>query len=489
MKNLLLKLGPICLIALTFFLPHVTWVSGQESGSFLITELVYDARGEDKLEEWVELAYFGQLPLDISGFILGDEESAGGGEGMVRFPEGATLQPGQIVVVAQTAVAFQSRYGFRPDYELNESDPAVPQLLPDFTLATGSIALANGGDEVILLDRDGLQLDGLSYGESERLLRPPAPAVGWGASLERSPANCDSDTAADWRARNDPDPGEVVIDSACAQVEPADTDQSIGDVQGNGVSSPFVGAEVTVRGVVIGRQLDRNAAGVTFHTLFVQNTPAQADGIDASSDGLPIFFGRNQPPFELGDELRVTGVITEFFGLTEIGDRGLSVQLLDRDQPLPPPIELAFPLESDRPAAASQGEIFESLEGMRVGIDEALVLGPTYRTEAGCGFAVARFDIGLARLIRHEIDTDTSFVTPIMQFNEEACDDLPQLKAGDRVAGLEGPLTYNFDLYRIVNQDPIALEITSGPMPPRSATIGRCGRSIFDRHPQCRKLF
>ena len=48
---------------------------------------------------------------------------------MLRFPKGAILQPEQVIVIAQTAVGFRTLFGFNPDYEIQDSDAAVPDIL------------------------------------------------------------------------------------------------------------------------------------------------------------------------------------------------------------------------------------------------------------------------------------------------------------------------------------------------------------------------
>ncbi len=459
---MMLRKIPSRLIPLLLFccLGGPVLAAGHET--ILITEVVYDAVGEDGLEEWIELANVGDRPASLGGFVLGDEETVGGGEGMVRFPEQLTLAPGEVVVVAQSAAAFRRRYGRPPTFELQESDPAVPVLAPDLALGEGVIALANGGDEVLLLNAEGMPVDGLSYGDSARVLRPPAPAVARGASLERFPAGCDTDAAADWRAQARPTPGELPEGGECAGRPPSAEVLPIGVVQGAGERSPFVGQSVTVRGIAIDTQADLNAAGRTFYTLFLQNAPEEADGDPATSDGLPIFLGQTRPLFPVGAEIQASGVITEYFGLTEMAEQDLSLQLLDTGRTLPLPVSLGDP-GAGGPDLLTGGWA-EPLEGMLVAIEEGVVVGPTFETDSGCGLAVVPAGLA-ARFIRHEAEVEMGPVVPVMHHAEADCADLPPVKVGDRLTGLRGPLVYNFDRYRLVNQDPFALEVFPADLP------------------------
>lgn len=436
---------------------RMAMLEAADPAALLITEIMVNPAGEDQFEEWIEIANVGPIDIDISNYALGDEETVGQNEGMLRFPAGTIAAAGQVLVIAQDGPTFTQRYGFAPDFELKDGDPAVINLIPAVDLAQGEIGLANGGDEVLLLDPDGEIVDGLSYGDSARILRPPAPAVGRNVSLQRFPANCDSDSADDWQPGERADPGVIQTDPICNPPEVSTAVQPIGLIQGSGPASEFVGQEVTVQGIVIGRQADRNVSGVLFHTIYVQNSADAADGQPETSDGLPVFLGTDQPAVRIGDEIQVSGVITEFFGLTEVGSRGLTVQTISRDNPLPEAVELTLSPEGTVPS--------ESLEGMHVFVGEALVVGPKFATEGGCGFAVTTLESGLTRLIRHNLEDQTAAVLPIMHVNEADCDQLPEVKVGDRISGLAGPLTYNFDLFRLVNQDPGELLLVPAELP------------------------
>ncbi|MDJ0756769.1 MAG: lamin tail domain-containing protein [Ardenticatenaceae bacterium] len=436
---------------------RMAMLEAADPAALLITEIMVNPAGEDQFEEWIEIANVGPIDLDISNFALGDEETVGQNEGMLRFPPGTIAAAGQVLVIAQDGPTFAQRHGFTPDFEFKDGDPAVVNLIPAVDLAQGEVGLANGGDEVLLLDPEGDLVDGMSYGDSARILRPPAPAVGRNVSLQRFPANCDSDSAVDWQPGEPPNPGVIQTDPVCNPPEVSTAVQPIGLIQGSGPASAFVGQEVTVQGVVIGRQADRNVSGVLFHTIYLQNSADLADGQAETSDGLPVFLGTDQPTVRIGDEIQVSGVITEFFGLTEVGNRGLTVQTISRDNPLPEAVELTLSPEGTVPS--------ESLEGMHVFVGDALVVGPKFATEGGCGFAVTTVQSGLTRLIRHDPEAQTAAILPIMHVNEADCEQLPEVKVGDRLSGLAGPLTYNFDLFRLVNQDPDGLVLDPAALP------------------------
>ncbi|MCB9006710.1 MAG: lamin tail domain-containing protein [Ardenticatenaceae bacterium] len=442
----------------------------------LITEVFYNPPGEESEREWLEIANVGTAVLDLSNIKVGDEEQSGGGEGMRRFPEGTLLEPEQALVVAQTAVGFRFLYGRNPDFELTDSDPTVPDMRNYFLWSTGDVALANDGDQIVLLNERNLIIDSVNYGDQITFFTPAVTAVFEGQSIERNPANCDTDTATDWQPQQTPTPGVVQFDDACrAPLNPAELEElpPIGTIQGAGEVAAAINQTVTFRGIVTGIYEDRNASGTTFYTAFVQDIPGFADDDPATSDGIALFLGRERPSFQTGDQIRVSGLVTEFFGLTELDDNDLDIQVELTEQPLPDPILIDPPAGAEALAA-----YFEPLEGMRVQLaSPARVVGPTFST---CGFAVVAPTVETPRIFRRLLADPIGEVVPILYQSDQFCDGFPQVKTGDLVTGLIGPLTYNFDQFKIVQQAGDALTVTAEalPAPPTAPALAENQISI-----------
>ncbi len=181
-----------------------------QAGMVLISEVFYHSgRVADPMGEWIEVLNSSLQVICLGGFKLGDEEFSGGSEGMSAFPGSACLSPGSVFIVAHASQSYQAVHGFPADYELVDSDPVVPDLIAYSVWGAGSISLNNSGDEVLLLDRDNRLLDAVSWGSSNWAFNPPVPAVAEDHSIERYPADQDTDTSADWRDQPVPDPGEV----------------------------------------------------------------------------------------------------------------------------------------------------------------------------------------------------------------------------------------------------------------------------------------
>jgi len=179
--------------------------------TLLISEVLYDSIGTEPDEEWIEIYNVGASTIDLSNYKVGDEEERGGHEGMLQFPAGTSIAPGQVIVIANKATAFFSVWGFDPNYEMVDSDEAVPDMIPYTDWANGQVWLSNGGDEVLILDGNDAIVDAMSYGDKTTFFDPPCPDVAEGHSLERSPANVDTDTAEDWIDQESPNPGTVTV--------------------------------------------------------------------------------------------------------------------------------------------------------------------------------------------------------------------------------------------------------------------------------------
>jgi predicted extracellular nuclease len=149
----------------------------------------------------------------------------------------------------------------------------------------------------------------------------------------------------------------------------------IAEIQGSKNESKLEGQSVRTIGVVTARH--RNG-------FFIQTPDDKVDSDPNTSEGLYVFTGsRTEPPAEasVGSLVSVTGKVEEFrpradpltLSITEISmtsPDGLKV--ISKTSPLPKPSALTSDLFKSR--AVDQLERFE---GMRVAVDELVVVGPT----------------------------------------------------------------------------------------------------------------
>ena len=141
------------------------------------------------------------------------------------FPAGSSIAGGQAIVIAANANGFAQFYGRSADYEFANNTSAfgnsanVPDLTqkPNWGNASGSLAIANGGDDIGILTPDSTAtsftfVDGANHG-SVTTFYTGAATLGGNQSFERVPANVDTNTAADFvvRTSGSATPGIVTV--------------------------------------------------------------------------------------------------------------------------------------------------------------------------------------------------------------------------------------------------------------------------------------
>jgi hypothetical protein len=208
--------------------PTATLTATPFLDKLLISEVLYDPFGSEPDGEWIEIYNPGNQRVYLAEFKIGDEETQGGNEGMLAFPHGSFIEPGQVMVIANRGVTFYANYQFKPDFEMVNTDPAVPVMQKYTAWAVGNVNLANvyPHDEVLILDGMDNLVDAVSYGSSTWAFNPSVPAALEGYSLERYPPGVDTDTALDWRAQASPNPGVVDLTPPTSTPTPTATPTS-----------------------------------------------------------------------------------------------------------------------------------------------------------------------------------------------------------------------------------------------------------------------
>jgi hypothetical protein len=165
--------------------PAIAWLPVETPAPLQIEEVYFRGSGA----EFVVLLNVSAAPLDLSGWRVGDAEVPGDGEGIHAMPDGLLLAPNDLFVIGRNGVDFQAQWGVWPDAQFENSDAPIPTLARVRELATGSFALNDSGDEVVLLDPSGRLADVVVYGNSDSTslgvfgaLRPSGEA-----SLQRIP--------------------------------------------------------------------------------------------------------------------------------------------------------------------------------------------------------------------------------------------------------------------------------------------------------------
>jgi len=289
--------------------PTADWVIN-EIHADPASDITGDANGDGVRnatdDEFVEIINNSGGDVDISGWTLSD-----------GFGVRHTFAYGTVLSDQCSIVVFGG------------GSPAVPfgnSLVQ--TASSGTLGLNNSGDSVTLND-GSTDVSSSSYGgeggDNQSLTLDPD--ITGTAFVKHTLATGSGGTLFS--------PGTMIDGTPFAECPEYDPLITIGEVQGvvgdsdsgTSHSSPYVGTEVAVQGVVYEKTQEYRSSGGAYYGFFMQNTAAEADGDPNSSDGifvflytyptLPVWGGGYYEP-QIGDELVILATVEERFGNTRL---------------------------------------------------------------------------------------------------------------------------------------------------------------------------
>lgn len=234
---------------------------------------------------------------------------------------------------------------------------------------------------------------------------------------------------------------------------------SIQQIQGTDHLSPLNGQMVqNVSGVVTARIDTERKKG-----FWMQNSP---DGDDWTSDGLFVSTGDRHLAVEAGDRVEVTGTVREAgFArrLTVTQIVADSVRVVSHSDSLPPAIVLGEPAYLPPTTVIDDDSLhhfdpdsdgidfYERFEGMRVQINDPVVVGPTSRF----GEMVVLADSGKDASVRSErggiIVRETDFNPERILLATTLAKETPLVNIGDSFSGsIVGVLDYSFGNFKVL---------------------------------------
>lgn len=343
----------------------------------------------------------------------------------------------------------------------------------DLDVSPDSNLIQNGADAVALysadvsafpngtaLTTDGL-LDAVVYGTNDAddmellaLLNAGQPQLNdtQTESLQRCPNGNGMQRNTDSFAAYTPTPGG---ENVCV-TPPADV--YVHDIQGSSDSSPMVGALVRVQAVVVGdfQGSDR------LNGFYIQEEDTDADNDPLTSEGVFV-YAPGSVDVQPGDVVRVVGRVTEYSGLTEIGNVE-SVDVVSSDASVSA-VNLVFPLNNVAD--------LEAYEGMAVHIAQPMVIAEYYNYDrygelvlasplagdsrpyqptavvAPGADAIARQQLN--QLSRITLDDGTTAQNPrvLRHPNGDAFGLNNGFRGGDQVSDVVGVMDHRFGAYRI----------------------------------------
>jgi predicted extracellular nuclease len=225
-------------------------------------------------------------------------------------------------------------------------------------------------------------------------------------------------------------------------------------VQGEGDVSPLSGRSVSVEGVVTAIFPGPDQLG----GFFLQSQAFDAE--KRTSEGLFVFEGGENGQVDVGQRVRVTGRVSEFYGLTQLNE--LERVSICGDAEIAP-VALRWP--------PAPGDALEAFEGMLVRVAPALTLSDSYRLERFGELSLAperRFvasdgaapSTGVSLSVDDGAQQERGWPSALLP-------DAAPPRLGDEVTGLTGVLSYAYGRYVLLPTEPLAWNRRSRPVPPR----------------------
>ncbi len=345
---------------------------------------------------------------DLSTYGVGGANNGGGSDGEEFTFPAVQASAGEFLYIASETTGLRDFCGFAPDYtssaaSINGDDAielfhngAVIDVFGDINVdgsgqpweyQDGWAYRNNGtgpdGATFVLANWTFSGPNALDGASSNAMASTPFPLGSYsagGGNGDPTPTPSPTPT---------PEPSEITLISA---------------IQGSGSASPLEGQTRTIEGIVVGdfQEGDNDETpGLPGYDsdldgFYVQEEASDSDGDDTTSEGIFV-YAPGAINVNEGDVVRVTGVVDEFFSLTEL----TSVSSIDvrGTAALPTPVDVTLPV-------ASLDE-FERYEGMLVRFPQALVISEYFNFDRFGEIVLAEPLDGLSRIFQ-----PTSYINP-----------------------------------------------------------------------------
>jgi predicted extracellular nuclease len=438
----------VLLLTLAIVVSALAAASGQAvSTTLVVNEVDYDQESTDTAE-FLELKNVSAAAIDLDTFAVRLVNGTGGGAVVydtIDLPAVSLAAGDHYVVCANAGTVANCDLDDGPDSNfIQNGDPDAIGLVNGTTLVD---ALSYGGNTgAPYTEVSGAGLDDIAEGAN---------------GLSRCPDGTDTDV------NNADFPYRPSTPGTANDCPPAPTPAAIGEIQGAGHLSPLTGQFVETSGVVTAL---RSSGGNGFYLQ--DPTP---DGDSETSEGLFVFTG-SAATVAVGDAVEVIGTVTEFrpggsgstnLTTTELTAPSIAVQSSGNALPaatvvgtggrVPPGAVIdddatgSVETSGSFDAATDGIDFYESLEGMRVQVNDAVAVGPT--NEFGEVMVVGDGGANAAvRTIRGGVVvSETDFNPERMQLDDTLLPrSVPVVNVGDRFsAAAVGVLDYAFGNFEL----------------------------------------
>ena len=335
--------------SLTLFLFFTVICLAGLTAQFTITEIMYNPpeSGQDSME-YIEITNTSDVMQNLAGYSFS--------QGVTHTFSSQVLFAGASMVIAVDSVALMTVIGV-----------SARQWTDG--------ALTNGGEDIVLVDPSGVQVDSVDYKTSAPWPSFADGTAGAGASIELCDVATDNNDGSNWAASmNDlgvevdgkkflGSPGEEnTADCSIEVLFPEYPIAVVTSVNTDGVADSF-GVTCQLEGIVYG--INFRPGGLTF-TI-----------IDDANDGIAVFELSDDFGYTVteGDRVEIDGQIDQFRGLTQI--RPSEIRVLSQSNSLQDPTVLA-----------TEDLFGEDTESQLIELSGVSLIDPTEWRGDGTGFNV-----------------------------------------------------------------------------------------------------
>ncbi|WP_084646045.1 ExeM/NucH family extracellular endonuclease [Marinimicrobium agarilyticum] len=224
-------------------------------------------------------------------------------------------------------------------------------------------------------------------------------------------------------------------------------------IQGDGEASPLADTPVSVEAVVVGLFQGSDALG----GFFLQERDTLIDDDPNTSEGLFVYTGNTTHKLAMGDLVRVSGSVSEYYEMTQLDNvasvevcaQGLSVSSAELSLPVSDRSELEA-LESMRVSIAQPLTVNENYNLGRYGellLSSERHFTPTQVAEPGAAANAVADAQALDRVILD--DGSTVQNPPVVPYPAPELGAYNTVRSGDQVVALTGVMAYGFSEYRV----------------------------------------
>ena len=246
---------------------------------------------------------------------------------------------------------------------------------------------------------------------------------------------------------------------------------------------------MTIEAIVVGDfQGDMELDG-----FFLQEEDSDADADSATSEGIFVANSTSFVDVSVGDRVRVTGTVSEQFGLTQLADP-CSVVVTGMSLPLPTAVTVNFPITGNSQLEAVEGMFITIPETLFVteyfnldrfgevllsvddasnapGTDGRLDQYTQFNAPDPAGFAAYQDQIAKRVIVLDDGSSIQNPTTLIFGRGGQPLSSTNPLRGGDTVQNLSGVLSFGFGDYRIVTTEGVNFQPTN-TRPPVPDEVG-----------------